>query len=364
MAGVGLRGIEKRFGATKVLADVDLEFGDGEFIVIVGPSGCGKSTLLRVIAGLEEPTAGDVLIDGRVVTALAPSERGIAMVFQSYALYPHMTARENMAFGLKLGRHEAAEVARRVDETAALLQIEELLDRKPKALSGGQRQRVAIGRAMVRSPRVFLFDEPLSNLDAGLRVQMRVELARLHAALGTTTVYVTHDQVEAMTLATRIVVLRAGRVEQVGAPLEVYRHPVNTFVASFMGSPAMNFLPARAVEVEAGRVTVELATSDRLDLDVEPAAVGAGQPVTLGVRPENLVMDGGDLQLDATVMAVEPLGSETLVHVKTSDGTWLILQHPGAVSVQVDETVSIGLIAAHCQVFDEAGVRLPRAGAA
>ena len=364
MAGVGLRGIEKRFGATRVLEDVDLEFGDGEFIVIVGPSGCGKSTLLRVIAGLEEPTAGDVLIDGRVVTALAPSERGIAMVFQSYALYPHMTARENMAFGLKLGRHDATEVARRVDETAALLQIEELLDRKPKALSGGQRQRVAIGRAMVRSPRVFLFDEPLSNLDAGLRVQMRVELARLHAALGTTTVYVTHDQVEAMTLATRIVVLRAGRVEQVGAPLEVYRHPVNTFVASFMGSPAMNFVPGRAVEVQAGRVTVELATSDRLDLDVEPAAVGTGQPVTLGVRPENLVLDGGDLQLTATVMAVEPLGSETLVHVKTTDGTWLILQRPGAVSVQVDETVSIGLLAGHCQVFDEAGVRLPRAGAA
>jgi ABC-type sugar transport system ATPase subunit len=242
MADVRLTGVTKRFGTTEVLKGIDLEVADGEFVVFVGPSGCGKSTLLRAIAGLEEPDDGAVHIGGRDVTGVSPADRGIAMVFQSYALYPHMSVRENMGFALSLAKVDKAEITRRVDAAADILNIADYLDRKPKALSGGQRQRVAIGRAIVRGPEVFLFDEPLSNLDAELRVEMRVEIARLHREIGATMIYVTHDQVEAMTLADKIVVLRAGKVEQVGAPMELYNDPANTFVGGFIGSPQMNFL--------------------------------------------------------------------------------------------------------------------------
>ncbi|OYW35503.1 MAG: ABC transporter, partial [Brevundimonas sp. 12-68-7] len=269
MAEVALRGITKSFGATPVLKGVDLDVADGEFVVFVGPSGCGKSTLLRVIAGLEEPDAGEVAIAGRTVNALSPSDRGIAMVFQSYALYPHMTVRQNMAFGLTLAKTDRAEVDRRVNAAADILNIADYLDRKPKALSGGQRQRVAIGRAIVREPEVFLFDEPLSNLDAALRVRMRYEFAALHQRLKTTMVYVTHDQVEAMTLADRIVVLNGGVVEQVGAPLELYEHPQTRFVAEFIGSPKMNLIPAEMVEASADGATVRLADGTTVRVAVE-----------------------------------------------------------------------------------------------
>ena len=248
MADVRLPGVKKRVGAVEVLKGVDLEIADGEFVVFVGPSGCGKSTLLRTIAGLEEITEGEIAIGGRRVNDLSPSDRGIAMVFQSYALYPHMTVRENMAFGLKLAKTDKAEIDRRVTAAAETLNITDYLDRKPKALSGGQRQRVAIGRAIVREPQVFLFDEPLSNLDAALRVRMRYEFASLHERLKTTMIYVTHDQIEAMTLADRIVVLSAGRIEQVGAPMELYEHPKNLFVAEFIGSPKMNLIAAQVTQ--------------------------------------------------------------------------------------------------------------------
>ena len=253
MANVTLEGVTKNFGATEVIRGVDLTIEDGEFVVFVGPSGCGKSTLLRLIAGLEDLTGGDVLIGDRNVSGAAPADRGIAMVFQSYALYPHMTVRQNMGFGLKLAKTDKAEIDRRVNAAAQVLNITDLLDRKPKQLSGGQRQRVAIGRAIVREPQVFLFDEPLSNLDAALRVRMRYEFARLHGELKTTMIYVTHDQVEAMTLADRIVVLSAGRIEQVGAPMDLYEHPDNLFVAGFIGSPRMNFLAGRGGGGVSGR---------------------------------------------------------------------------------------------------------------
>ena len=256
MADVRLTGVKKRFGALEVLKGVDLEIADGEFVVFVGPSGCGKSTLLRTIAGLEEISEGEIAIGGRRVNDLSPSDRGIAMVFQSYALYPHMTVRENMAFGLKLAKTDKAEIDRRVTAAAATLNITDYLDRKPKALSGGQRQRVAIGRAIVREPQVFLFDEPLSNLDAALRVRMRYEFASLHERLKTTMIYVTHDQIEAMTLADRIVVLSAGRIEQVGAPMELYERPCNLFVAEFIGSPKMNLIAGEIVEADARRARV------------------------------------------------------------------------------------------------------------
>ena len=286
MADVALSGIRKSFGATEVLKGVDLTIADGEFVVFVGPSGRGKSTLLRVIAGLEEADAGEVSIGGRVVNALSPSDRGIAMVFQSYALYPHMSVRQNMAFGLTLAKTDKAEIERRVMAAAQTLNIVDYLDRKPKALSGGQRQRVAIGRAIVREPEVFLFDEPLSNLDAALRVRMRYEFASLHERLKTTMVYVTHDQVEAMTLADRIVVLNGGVIEQVGAPMELYEHPRTRFVAEFIGSPKMNLIPAEVIDGGASGATVRTSAGEVLRVGVDATAVQAGQSVLLGVRPE------------------------------------------------------------------------------
>jgi lactose/L-arabinose transport system ATP-binding protein len=320
MTGVTLAGVVKRYGDTRVIHGVDLTIDDGEFCVFVGPSGCGKSTLLRMVAGLEETTDGAIRIGQRDVTHLDPSERGVAMVFQTYALYPHMTVAQNMGFGLKMTGHPKAHVSAKVAEAARILKLDPLLDRKPKALSGGQRQRVAIGRAIVRGPEVFLFDEPLSNLDAELRVEMRVEIARLHKEIGATMIYVTHDQVEAMTLADKIVVLRAGRVEQVGRPLDLYRDPDNRFVAGFIGSPAMNFLAGKVVpggvDVPALRATVPVAV--RLP---DP-----GTAVTIGVRPEHLEITPGEaMRVDLS----EALGGVSYAYLSAETGERLIVEERG-----------------------------------
>ena len=322
MSEVVLEKLSKRYGTVDAVREVDLKIDDGEFIVLVGPSGCGKSTTLKMIAGLEEVTSGTVRFDGHIVNDLTPKQRNIAMVFQSYALYPHMTVFGNMAFGLKLKRLPKAEVKRQVEEAARLLNISELLARKPRELSGGQRQRVAMGRAIVRQPLVFLFDEPLSNLDANLRSQMRVEIKKLHKKLVTTVIYVTHDQIEAMTLADRIVVMNEGRIVQVGEPLTVYNQPVSKFVAGFIGAPKMNFIPARLVDGGAGSLAVEL--SEGVQLAVPRSRRDAYAPlvdgaIELGMRPEDLTVDfGGDpahATFEAPIDVIEPLGSEALVFI-------------------------------------------------
>ncbi|WP_430465574.1 ABC transporter ATP-binding protein [Tabrizicola sp.] len=325
MSGVTLSGVTKQFGAVKVIHGVDLTVQEGEFCVFVGPSGCGKSTLLRMIAGLEDTSAGTIQIGARDVTRVDPSERGVAMVFQTYALYPHMTVAENMGFGLKMTGHPKAETQAKVAEAARILKLEPLLDRKPKALSGGQRQRVAIGRAIVRGPEVFLFDEPLSNLDAELRVEMRVEISRLHREIGATMIYVTHDQVEAMTLADKIVVLRAGRIEQVGAPLDLYRDPDNRFVAGFIGSPAMNFV--NAVVDKAGSATAPGLGASITTTAALPSA-GAGADVVVGLRPQALSLVAGDSH---KVEVVEALGGVTFVHLTSPSGEKLVVEARGDV---------------------------------
>ena len=314
MADVKLSGIGKSYGDVAILHAIDLEIRDGEFMVFVGPSGCGKSTLLRIIAGLEDITRGELRIGARVVNDVPPAERGIAMVFQSYALYPHMNLYDNMAFGLKLAKVAAPEIERAVMQAARILHIEHLLQRKPKDLSGGQRQRVAIGRAIVRKPEVFLFDEPLSNLDTALRVKMRYEFAKLHEQFQTTMVYVTHDQVEAMTLADRIVVLNAGRIEQVGAPMALYEHPCNVFVAGFIGSPGMNFIEATVLEASSAGASVKLGGGETIRCAVDASAARPGQAVTLGVRPEHLLAGVAENALDTTVTFVESLGSMTYAY--------------------------------------------------
>ncbi len=309
MARVELRSVRKIYdGGVEVVKRIDLDIADGEFLVLVGPSGCGKSTLLRMIAGLEEITEGEIAIDGKVVNKLHPKDRNVAMVFQSYALYPHMTVFDNMAFALKLAKVDAQEQRRLVEEAARLLQIDHLLDRYPKQLSGGQRQRVAMGRAIVRRPKVFLFDEPLSNLDAALRAQMRIELKALHTKLGSTMIYVTHDQIEAMTLADRIVVLNEGVAQQIGAPLELYRHPANVFVAGFIGSPQMNFIEATASN---GKISAE-------GLNLPYPNLPAEGKITLGLRPPELALASGsdDGHIVASVEVIEPLGDTTLIHAK------------------------------------------------
>jgi multiple sugar transport system ATP-binding protein len=309
MASVELRGLEKAFGSVKVIHGINLSIGDGEFVALVGPSGCGKSTMLRIISGLEEATAGDVLIDGKVVNDLNPRERNIAMVFQSYALYPHMTVAQNIGFNLKLSGFSKADIQAKVAEAARLLEITDLLERRPAQLSGGQRQRVAMGRAIVRDPAVFLFDEPLSNLDAKLRVQMRGEIKTLHQKVKTTSIYVTHDQIEAMTLADRIVVLNKGRIEQAGTPLELYRNPANVFVAGFIGSPSMNFLEA-VVAGDSEGPAVRL--SDGGLIRVSPrTGVTNGQAVTVGLRPEHFVPGGPGSEVTGTTQLVEPTGAQT-----------------------------------------------------
>jgi len=317
VADVQLRGVAKAYGDIKILHGIDLDIRDGEFMVFVGPSGCGKSTLLRTIAGLEEITGGELRIGGRLVNEVPPAERGIAMVFQSYALYPHMNLYDNMAFGLKLAKVPKNEIDGAVRNAAKILHIEHLLDRKPKDLSGGQRQRVAIGRAIVRKPEVFLFDEPLSNLDAALRVRMRYEFAKLHEDLKTTMVYVTHDQVEAMTLADRIVVLSAGRIEQVGTPLELYEHPDNLFVAGFIGSPKMNFIDAELVRPGSTESEIKLAGGVSLRASVDTSRAQVGDKVTLGVRPEHIRLSkesGASNVLESTVAFVESLGGTTFAY--------------------------------------------------
>jgi multiple sugar transport system ATP-binding protein len=316
MASVHIRNVQKYFGGTHVIKGVDIEIADGEFTVLVGPSGCGKSTLLRMIAGLEEISGGEIAIGGKVVNTVPPKERDIAMVFQNYALYPHMKVRDNMAFSMLLAKRPKAEIDERVSKAASILGLTQLLDRYPRQLSGGQRQRVAMGRAIVRDPQVFLFDEPLSNLDAKLRVAMRTELKELHQRLGTTSVYVTHDQIEAMTMADQIVVMRDGIVEQRGKPLELYDHPANVFVAGFIGSPAMNFLPGT---VRAnGTLEVELAGGNRV---AAPAGASAreGQKVLVGARPEHLMLASGGDGLPASVIVVEPTGADTQVFAKVGD---------------------------------------------
>jgi multiple sugar transport system ATP-binding protein len=314
VADVKLAGVGKAYGDVKILKGIDLEIHDGEFMVFVGPSGCGKSTLLRTIAGLEDITEGTLTIGNRVVNDVPPAERGISMVFQSYALYPHMNLFDNMAFGLKLAKLPQPEIETAVNNAAKILHIDHLLQRKPKDLSGGQRQRVAIGRAIVRKPEVFLFDEPLSNLDTALRVKMRYEFAKLHEQFKTTMVYVTHDQVEAMTLADRIVVLQAGRIEQVGAPMELYEHPCNVFVAGFIGSPGMNFITAEVTEASSGGATVKLGGGEVIRCAVDASTAKVGDKVTLGVRPEHLRAGVAHNALATTVTFVESLGSMTYAY--------------------------------------------------
>ncbi len=362
MAQVRLSGVRKFFGALEIIKGVDLTIEDREFVVFVGPSGCGKSTLLRLIAGLEEISSGEIHIDGQKVNDLPPSERGIAMVFQSYALYPHMSVYENMAFGLRLAKTDKRELDRKVQEAARILQLENLLQRKPKELSGGQRQRVAIGRAIVRNPKVFLFDEPLSNLDAKLRVQMRIEIARLHQDLNATMIYVTHDQVEAMTLADKIVVLNGGIVEQVGSPLELYHKPRNMFVAGFIGSPKMNFLPGTIVSSEGGQAQVRLPSGAVVSVPVE-TAVSAGTAVTVGIRPEHMAWPGGAPEGVATlpgeVFVVERLGGETYVYLRTEGGT-VTARVEGDEVVKPGDRVPVGLPEGACHVFTENGQAIRR----
>ena len=353
MADVSLRGVKKQFGALSVIKGVDLDVKDGEFCVFVGPSGCGKSTLLRMIAGLEEITSGSLAIGGQDMTSIGPSERGVAMVFQSYALYPHMTVEENIGFGLKMTGHSKALIAERTAVAAKMLQLEPLLQRKPGQLSGGQRQRVAIGRAIVRNPEVFLFDEPLSNLDAALRVQMRTELSKLHQDLKATMIYVTHDQVEAMTMADKIVVLSAGKIEQVGSPLELYHRPNNLFVAGFIGSPKMNFLKVQASAADG--VAVVRLPGGEISVPTHGASVPAGE-LTFGLRPEHIDATGkGDIVIEATVKLAEYLGSETLFFVTLADGSELAVKADGLASEKPGQTLRLGINAKACHLFDKDG---------
>jgi len=349
MSDVSLRGLSKSFGAVDVIPPLDLTIEPGEFIVFVGPSGCGKSTLLRMIAGLEPVSGGQIHIGGRNVTGLAPAERGVAMVFQNYALYPHMTVEENIGFGLKIAGVDKATRKAKVGEAARILRLEDYLDRKPKALSGGQRQRVAIGRAIVKNPRLFLFDEPLSNLDAELRVQMRFEIAKLHQDIGATMIYVTHDQVEAMTLADRIVVLRGGKVEQVGRPIDLYQDPDNLFVAGFIGSPKMSFTPTAGDRAPAlGDIPLP-----------RPIPVGA---VTLGVRPEHIRHAPSGLPFAGRISAVERLGHLSYLYVRTRGGAALTLLDHDPQGQGVGDEISFALDPGKLLLFDADGRRI-RVGA-
>jgi multiple sugar transport system ATP-binding protein len=359
MAQVQMQQLRKAYGSFEVLRSIDLSISDGEFVVFVGPSGCGKSTMLRCIAGLEEISSGNLYIGDQLVNDVPPSKRSIAMVFQSYALYPHMTVAKNMAFGLRLAGMRQAEIDQAVQRAAQVLKIEHLLERKPKDLSGGQRQRVAIGRAIVRKPGVFLFDEPLSNLDAALRVQMRVELSRLHKELATTMIYVTHDQVEAMTLANRIVVFNEGLIEQVGTPLELYKSPANIFVAGFIGSPKMNFLPARRSLQDSTRYDQlaladgTIITNSRLNLK----ARGVDESLTVGIRPEHLEIstDGCPNGLPVEVIAVEHLGDMTYLYVQGGGVENLVVRSGAEDTLQVGARIHLYLPQAHIHVFGADG---------
>ena len=374
MASISLRGVQKAYGdGPSVIRDVDLEIGKNEFCVFLGPSGCGKSTLLRMIAGLEDVTDGDVSIGGKLVNDVPAAQRGVAMVFQSYALFPHMTVYENMAFGLKLAKTPKAEIDRKVRDAARILQLDALLDRHPKALSGGQRQRVAIGRAIVREPGVFLFDEPLSNLDATLRGQTRIEIARLHRQFAdASVVYVTHDQIEAMTLADKIVLLHAGKdterfgsIAQIGAPLDLYHRPKSQFVAGFIGSPRMNFLPAKVASIEATGITVTLEGSgESMRLPLQGEHLGVGAPVTFGVRPEHLEPTHGEtsaaapqesITLSRTITLIEALGEHSYVHLEQPGGAVLVAKAPGDARLKQGDRARFRAPAAACHLFAEDG---------
>jgi sn-glycerol 3-phosphate transport system ATP-binding protein len=349
MAQVSLRELRKSYAGLEVIHGVSCEIADGELVVIVGPSGCGKSTLLRMIAGLEEISAGEVAIGGRVVNAVEPRDRDIAMVFQNYALYPHMTVFGNMAYGLKIRGLSKRDIAARVGRAAEILQLETLLDRKPRALSGGQRQRVAMGRAIVRDPQVFLFDEPLSNLDAKLRVQMRVEIKKLQQSLATTSIYVTHDQVEAMTLADRLIVMNAGLAEQIGPPIELYERPASVFVAGFIGSPAMNFLSGRTAD---GHVLLDGGAA----LPLPPGSTAApGSAVTVGMRPEHFAADGEGAQMSLVVDLVEMLGADTIVHGRIEGaGPSVLARLPGTARAAAGQRVELTIAKEQIHLFDAA----------
>ncbi|MBJ3784601.1 ABC transporter ATP-binding protein [Devosia sediminis] len=351
MSGLKLANVKKSFGAVEVIKGVDLEIADKEFVVFVGPSGCGKSTLLRMIAGLEQITSGDLTIGDKRMNEVDPSQRGIAMVFQTYALYPHMTVRENMGFALKFAGAPKAEIEQRVQEAARILELGPLLERRPGQLSGGQRQRVAIGRAIVRHPDVFLFDEPLSNLDAELRVHMRIEIARLHQELNTTIIYVTHDQVEAMTLADKIVVLRDGRIEQVGSPLDLYDNPDNIFVAGFIGSPKMNFLEGTA-ETDGIRLTDFPG-----QIIPSPVAVAPGTPVTVGIRPEHFSAEGS-AALDVNVEIIEHLGGETYAYARDTGRELITIATDNNRTLKTGDRYSARFDPADLLVFGQDGMRI------
>jgi multiple sugar transport system ATP-binding protein len=357
MATVVLKGLRKSFGAIEIIKGIDLTVEDREFVVFVGPSGCGKSTLLRMIAGLEKISAGELLIDGRRSNHISPAQRGLAMVFQSYALYPHMTIAENMGFALRIAGASRAERASKVQAAAEVLQLNHLLHRRPKELSGGQRQRVAIGRAIVRNPKVFLFDEPLSNLDAALRVQMRIELMRLHEQLAATMIYVTHDQVEAMTMADKIVVMNAGRIEQIGAPLELYNQPRNLFVAGFIGSPRMNMIPARVTGVDPTGLALSLPGNVAIHMPVQAGGLTLGATVTLGVRPEHIAIAPGG-EVSGETIIVEHLGGLTVLHVAVAEGQTIVVQTDGKSPAQSHAPIRLRLDPATSHVFGPDGMAL------
>jgi len=363
MSGLILKGIEKSFGAVQVIKGIDLTISHGEFVVFVGPSGCGKSTLLRMIAGLEDITKGDLEIDGKRCNDVAPRDRGIAMVFQSYALYPHMTVYDNVGFALKLARVDKAERDAKIRETARILQMEELLQRRPAQLSGGQRQRVAIGRAIVRQPKVFLFDEPLSNLDAALRGDMRIEIARLHRDLDATMVYVTHDQIEAMTLADRIVVLDQGVVQQVGAPLELYHNPANLFVAGFIGAPKMNLLPVEVVGGSQSHIGVKSQDVAELSLPIAAGLANGEKNLVLGIRPQQLrLADAGEGPLRGTVEIVEMLGDETIINMRLPSGSSALAAIQGDVKARHGDAISLSFDIEQAHLFSARGPSLTAAG--
>jgi multiple sugar transport system ATP-binding protein len=357
MANLNLNQVHKSFGKVDIIKGVDLDIQHGEFIVFVGPSGCGKSTLLRMIAGLEDITAGTISIGGKVVNDLQPKDRSIAMVFQSYALFPHMSVRENVAFGLKIANEPRDVIETKVAEAARILKLEPLLDRKPSQLSGGQRQRVAIGRAIVRNPEVFLFDEPLSNLDAALRVNTRAEIAKLHRDLSATMIYVTHDQVEAMTLADRIAVLDAGRVRQFGAPMELYHYPQNSFVAGFIGSPKMNFVSVTAASAGSKKaVEVAGAGFDKILVPVQAEAVEKGASLTLGIRPEHVdVLVKGKGLISGTVQLLERLGNQTFLEIETGDTQSVTALVEGDLVLKLGDRVGLNFKAGDCHLFDAKG---------
>jgi multiple sugar transport system ATP-binding protein len=361
MAYVTLNKVSKDFGKARVIDAVDLQIEKGEFVVFVGPSGCGKSTLLRLVAGLETMTEGRLVIDGTDMTTVDSANRGIAMVFQSYALYPHMTVAENITFGMRMAKVAKVEIASKLARAAAMLHLEPLLERKPAQLSGGQRQRVAIGRAIVRDPSVFLFDEPLSNLDAALRHEMRIEILRLHKDLGSTMIYVTHDQVEAMTMADKIVVLNRGQIEQVGSPLDLYLSPDNLFVAQFLGSPKINCFPTVIERIDAGIADVRLPSDVMMAMPLDGAQATAGDTVTFAVRPEHFIeATAASATMHGIVELVEHLGSDTLLSVRTTEGTPITVRTNGVNRVRPGETAAFGLIPGNCQLFDATGKALVR----